>query len=39
MRVLEHCGFEREGVSRASVFKDGELIDRVVYGLVDVGDG
>ena len=35
MRVLEHCGFVREGVSEASVFKDGEVIDRVVYALVD----
>jgi RimJ/RimL family protein N-acetyltransferase len=35
MRVLEHCGFVREGISRASVLKDGEVIDRVVYGLVD----
>ena len=36
MRVLEHCGFVREGISpsRASVVKDGELIDRVVYALV-----
>jgi RimJ/RimL family protein N-acetyltransferase len=39
MRVLEKFGFTREGISRASVFKDGELIDRVVYALVDVGDG
>jgi RimJ/RimL family protein N-acetyltransferase len=38
MRVLEKCGFAREGISRSSVFKDGELIDRVVYALVDVGD-
>lgn len=37
MRVLEHCGFQREGVSRASVFKDGRVIDRVVYALVDDG--
>src|SRR5690606_8588626 len=27
MRVLEKSGFEREGVLRRSVFKDGELID------------
>jgi [ribosomal protein S5]-alanine N-acetyltransferase len=39
MRVLEHCGFVSEGVSRASVVKDGEVIDRVIYALVDVGDG
>ena len=35
MRVLEKCGFVREGVSRASVFKDGQVIDQVVYALVD----
>lgn len=34
MRVLEKCGFVREGVARASVFKDGELIDQVIYALV-----
>jgi len=39
MRVLEKCGFQREGVSRASVFKDGEVIDRIVYALVERGDG
>ena len=39
MHVLEHCAFEREGISRASVFKDGELIDRVVYALVDRAGG
>jgi len=38
MRVLEHCGFVREGISRASVFKDGEVTDRVVYALVELGD-
>jgi len=34
MRVLEKCGFVKEGVSRASVFKDGELVDQVLYSLV-----
>jgi len=34
MWVLEHCGFQREGISRASVYKDGQVIDRVVYALV-----
>ena len=34
MRVLEKCGFVREGVARASIFKDGELIDQVIYALV-----
>ena len=34
MRVLEKCGFVREGVLRASVLKDGALIDQVLYALV-----
>ena len=34
MRVLEKCGFVREGVMRASAIKDGELIDRVMYAMV-----
>ena len=39
MRVLERAGFVKEGISRASVFKDGELIDEVNYALVDRGGG
>jgi RimJ/RimL family protein N-acetyltransferase len=31
MRVLEKCGFQREGVLRRSIVKDGELIDQVLY--------
>lgn len=34
MRVLEKCGFVREGVLRRSVFKDGEIIDAVLYAKV-----
>jgi ribosomal-protein-alanine N-acetyltransferase len=34
MRVLEKCGFVREGVLRKSVFKDGQLIDSVLYARV-----
>jgi RimJ/RimL family protein N-acetyltransferase len=34
MRVLEKCGFEREGVLRKSVFKDGCLIDAVLYARI-----
>ena len=34
MRVLEKCGFMREAVLRSSAFKDGRLIDRVLYALV-----
>jgi len=34
MRVLEKCGFVREGVLRRSLFKDGQLIDAVLYARV-----
>lgn len=35
MRVLEKSGFVKEGVASASVFKDGELADQVLYARVD----
>jgi ribosomal-protein-alanine N-acetyltransferase len=31
MRVLEKCGFVREGILRRSILKEGELIDGVLY--------
>jgi len=31
MRVLEKCGFAREGVLRRSIEKDGQIIDAVLY--------
>lgn len=34
MRVLEKAGFVREGILRKSVFKEGQLIDQVLYALV-----
>ena len=34
MRVLEKCGFVREGLLRRSIFKDGEIIDSVMYARV-----
>jgi RimJ/RimL family protein N-acetyltransferase len=34
MRVLEKCGFIREGLLRRSVLKDGQLIDTVLYARV-----
>lgn len=34
MRVLEKCGFVREGLLRRSVYKDGSIIDSVLYALV-----
>jgi [ribosomal protein S5]-alanine N-acetyltransferase len=39
MRVLERCGFTREGVARASVCKDGQVIDEVIYALIDARYG
>ena len=38
MRVLEKCGFVREGVARAAVLKDGEVTDRVVFAFVDTAE-
>jgi RimJ/RimL family protein N-acetyltransferase len=34
MRVLEKCGYELEGRLRRSVWKDGQLIDSVLYAIV-----
>jgi len=34
MRVLEKCGFVREGVLRRCIFKDGEIIDAILYAKV-----
>ena len=31
MRVLEKCGYQRESTRRRSIFKDGQLIDCVLY--------
>lgn len=33
-RVLEKCGFQKEGVLRQSVFKNGQFYDAAVYGLL-----
>jgi RimJ/RimL family protein N-acetyltransferase len=34
IRVLEKAGFEREGVLRRSAFKNGEIMDQVMYAKV-----
>jgi RimJ/RimL family protein N-acetyltransferase len=34
MKVLEKAGFKFEGISRKSVFKDGQLIDEYRYALL-----
>lgn len=33
-RVLEKCGFQKEGVLRQSVFKNGQFYDVAIYGLL-----
>ncbi len=33
-RVLEKCGFRREGLRPAGAFKDGRFVDLISYGLV-----
>lgn len=35
MRILEKCGFFREGVLRASVFKNGQISNSVLYACID----
>ncbi len=35
MRVLEKCGFTREGIFRKSVFKQGKLWDEVRYAKIN----
>jgi [ribosomal protein S5]-alanine N-acetyltransferase len=37
MQVLEKIGFNREGVLQSSAFKDGELIDQVMYAVINNG--
>jgi RimJ/RimL family protein N-acetyltransferase len=34
MHVLEKCGFQREGVLRKSISKDGQIIDAVLYARI-----
>lgn len=35
MRVLEKCGYLREGVMRRSVVKDGVVMDQILYAITD----
>jgi len=37
VRVLEKAGFEREGRLRASVFKNGRILDQLLYAAVKDG--
>jgi len=34
-RVLEKCGFEREGLLNKAIFKNGRFLNVVLYGLVN----
>ncbi|MCR8561579.1 GNAT family N-acetyltransferase [Mucilaginibacter sp. BJC16-A38] len=34
MRVLEKCGFVKEGVSKSAIIKNGEVLDEHIYALV-----
>ena len=34
MRVLEKVGFEREGMLRANVYKDGRVLDQVLFSKI-----
>lgn len=36
MRVLEKAGFQREGLLRRSVVKDGTVLDQVLYAITDL---
>lgn len=36
-RVLEKCGYQREGVLRSSAVKDGEVLDEYLYASVREG--
>jgi RimJ/RimL family protein N-acetyltransferase len=38
MRVLEKCGYEREGVQRRAAFKDGGFVDLVLYARLRPAD-
>ncbi len=35
IRVLEKCGYVREGTMRQSAIKEGTVIDQVLYALTD----
>lgn len=34
-KVLEHCGFQLEGIKKDSIYKNGELMDSCVYALLN----
>jgi [ribosomal protein S5]-alanine N-acetyltransferase len=34
MRVLEHCGFRKEGVQREGIIKDGRILDLHLFALL-----
>ena len=36
-RVLEKAGFQREGLLRCAAFKDGQVVDQIVYARIRAG--
>lgn len=34
IKLFEQCGFQREGVERELVYKDGKFKDQYIYGLL-----
>ena len=34
MKVLEKCGYTREGVQRNRIWKDGKITDEVLFGIL-----
>ena len=34
MKVLEHAGFQKEGIMRNAIFKDGKLLDAHLYSIL-----
>lgn len=38
MRVLEKCGFEKDGVFKKAVIKNGNILDEVRYSIVNLQD-
>ena len=39
IRVLERCGYTREGIMRRSVVKEGVVLDQILYAMTDKDTG
>ena len=38
-RVLEKAGFQKEGIIRSGAFKDGKVVDQIMYSVIRVRGG